>query len=1013
MFTCTPLSDVEYYIDAVNEDLTAQSVLTGEGERPARAPRKRGDWSGRDRAAYYLDNGTGEKPGIWWTTVCKLPGQSLPFVEQKAEVSPSDFRALARGCDPLTGQALVQSKGQRRVGYDLQFAAPKSVSVLWAMGTESQRNRIEAAQEQAVFAALEYAFTTGLIVTRRGHNGGQRETPAELMAGTFLHTTSRAGDPQIHTHAVLMNVCRRKDGSTGTLDNRELLLHQQEMGAVYRLALSEALERDLGLTTLKDGRNFRVAGVAPSVEERFSKRRAAIEQEARHRGIQTAHHREAAEHISRNTRGAKSDLPSRTILRTRWEQEVREEGWTPEALWECALAATGLEEVPSQDPQTVFACALEELTQTDAVFEDRHLIGTVLEHCQGRRLTLAQALEEAHAARRSEHLIEVTGNALSQTRNLHYATPEVINAERALVRLVTTRRDERVFVSRDRLEGVLAKRETLSEEQADLVRHALNRDGVSVVEGSAGTGKSYSLGTAAAVAREAGCRVWVTAPSHQAVSVIAQDTQTPPAQAAVLRSFLNRLKDPDHAQAITLARHDVVILDEGGMVGTMEMAELLEVTSKAGAKVIVAGDTRQLKPVAPGSPMRLLAETLGTQRLEAIRRQKEMWQRQASQALAAGQVEQAVRSYDAHGRLIVGEGEALQQTLVDAVCQDVSENPNDTRLVLARTHAEVKALNQALRSVLISKGDHAGACEITVEATVRGRKPVVEALPLVAGDRLIFGETLKAGAHLVRNNDLATVKAVYRDPDGEPVLCLVFDRGFEVTTRWADLIPVGRHSKGHKEERPIKVQHAYAVTLHSAQGASVDRAFVLNRAGLDRELLYVAMTRHRQGCTLYTDTTRMALLYQKNQIRRDGVVVDIDGVGRLEAPDALDQEDEQTQTLTPEMAIRQIILEGQQSSGKQNAADFVVNRQAWAEARSAEEAVAHEIRTRTIASEAVFAQPRQDPSFLPQISRSFAKQRSDGVSHRVSAQDQRQEEVWKKEAIKETRPQGPRHEPEW
>jgi conjugative relaxase-like TrwC/TraI family protein len=100
------------------------------------------------------------------------------------------------------------------VGYDLQFATPKSVSVLWAMGTESQRNRIEAAQEKAVFAALEYAFTTGLIVTRRGHNGSQRETPAELMAGTFLHTTSRAGDPQIHTHAVLMNVCRRKDGST-------------------------------------------------------------------------------------------------------------------------------------------------------------------------------------------------------------------------------------------------------------------------------------------------------------------------------------------------------------------------------------------------------------------------------------------------------------------------------------------------------------------------------------------------------------------------------------------------------------------------------------------------------------------------------------------------------------------------------------------------------------------------------------------------------------------------------
>ncbi|WP_323162472.1 AAA family ATPase, partial [Pseudomonas glycinae] len=84
----------------------------------------------------------------------------------------------------------------------------------------------------------------------------------------------------------------------------------------------------------------------------------------------------------------------------------------------------------------------------------------------------------------------------------------------------------------------IASKETISEEQAELVRHALSRDGISVVEGSAGTGKSFSLGTAAEAARNANLRVWVTAPSHQAVSVIAKDTDTDQTQAAVLRSFL-------------------------------------------------------------------------------------------------------------------------------------------------------------------------------------------------------------------------------------------------------------------------------------------------------------------------------------------------------------------------------------------------------------------------------------------------------------------------------------------
>ncbi|WP_323175030.1 AAA family ATPase, partial [Pseudomonas atacamensis] len=82
------------------------------------------------------------------------------------------------------------------------------------------------------------------------------------------------------------------------------------------------------------------------------------------------------------------------------------------------------------------------------------------------------------------------------SRDLFFATPEVIDAEREIVRISAGRRKERVFVSKDVIDKAIASKETISEEQAELVRHALSRDGISVVEGSAGTGKSFSLGTA-------------------------------------------------------------------------------------------------------------------------------------------------------------------------------------------------------------------------------------------------------------------------------------------------------------------------------------------------------------------------------------------------------------------------------------------------------------------------------------------------------------------------------------
>ncbi|MCP1215948.1 hypothetical protein NKW53_07725 [Acetobacter orientalis] len=297
--------------------------------------------------------------------------------------------------------------------------------------------------------------------------------------------------------------------------------------------------------------------------------------------------------------------------------------------------------------------------------------------------------------------------------------------------------------------------------------------------------------------------------------------------------------------------------------------------------------------------------------------------------------------------MAVGTGAELRTRLIEDYLKDVKRDPTGTRLVLARTHNEVRNLNADLRNLLRQEGRIAGA-DIEIEALSRGLKPVAGSLFLATGDRLIFGENIKASGHMIRNNDVATIRDVCRDnTDGQPVVTLAFDRGFEVTTRWSDLERLSRSRGNEPDTRPLRVQHAYPVTVHSAQGASVDRSYVLNAAGLDKESLYVGMTRHKEDCHLYVDATRIGLNVRDNRIRRDGVPASISASGQLEAPDALDKDDPGDK-VDRDAVIKQIIYEGEQSREKGNAADFSQHRQSWASAPTAEMAVHGEIERKRI-----------------------------------------------------------------
>ena len=194
-----------------------------------------------------------------------------------------------------------------------------------------------------------------------------------------------------------------------------------------------------------------------------------------------------------------------------------------------------------------------------AVLEERELLRLTAEALQCEAGADA-ILEQVARLRRDGRVVEVGRSPEGQPV---YATPTMIAAERAMLRVAYTRQDERAFVPDEVVTRVLADRPSLRPEQRAAVRHALNRDGLSVVEGSAGSGKSYAMASVAEAVRACDGEVWVIAPSWKAVDVIRTDTATAEAMARAVTGFLNRIDKGE----ITLGPRTAVIADEAGMIG--------------------------------------------------------------------------------------------------------------------------------------------------------------------------------------------------------------------------------------------------------------------------------------------------------------------------------------------------------------------------------------------------------------------------------------------------------------
>ena len=397
-----------------------------------------------------------------------------------------------------------------------------------------------------------------------------------------------------------------------------------------------------------------------------------------------------------------------------------------------------------------------------------------------------------------------------------YTTRDLLQAERELLDGAHARRRTSVAVAHaDAVEAALGSRPGLSDEQCALVA-ALTRsgDGVQVVLAAGGTGKTFALEAAVEAWGRSGIAVLGCGLSARAACELRDQAGLDATTIASLRNAL------DHG--VALAPGAVLIVDEAGMVGTRDLAALARATENAKAKLVLVGDDRQLPEIQAGGAFRGLAQRLGAVELRDVRRQRDDWDRDALAALRRGDVDRFARAYQQRGRLVAAPtAEAARAALVEDWC--AAHQSGAKALMIAHRRRDVADLNARARERMRAMG-RIGADELLTN----GRAFAV-------GDRVVATRNDRSLG--VVNGQTGVVEAI---PKGGLAVRLDDGPQLELPERYA--------RDGH-------LDHGYATTAHRAQGATVDRTFVLGSDELSREWGYTALSRHRQDARFYVSAT--------------------------------------------------------------------------------------------------------------------------------------------------------------
>ena len=789
--------------------------------------------------SYYLQ--AGEPRGVWH-------GRGAEMLGLVGEVDDEAFLAVMAGMDPRRPERhLGRRYDEMSVrGFDVTCSAPKSMSVLWALGDDHVRREVFAAHDAAVAAMV--GWIEAHAHTRFRIAGEVAVVDAEgIVAAGFRQHTSRSGDPQLHTHVVIANRVASPDGRWLALDARAIKFDQRTLSALYHAGLRAELTGRLGVAwEVPEHGIAEIADIPETVRLEFSARTGEVQRrvdekldrfvESMGREPTVRERWQLEREAVLDSRPVKPRALDAEVLHRRWVDQTIALGVDPARLITNSLdqvtAGAGL------DPRTVIGVedrAMAAISEGQSSWRPAELV---------RELAAAVPTTIALDAGRLVGWLDVAAEGVAVSRCVDLSRPVPPGAllrrdgrpvsESAIDRALTTQAildqeasllawaDRRTLTTGDRhLATVECSRRSLTSLQAEAAAAVAGWDDLVLIVGPAGTGKTTALTPAVDQLRADGRAVFGVAPSATAADVLTLETGVAADTVDKLLIEHRLSRPPDHRYDLPVGA--TVIVDEAGMIPTARLAELADLADLHGWRIVLVGDPLQFSAVGRGGMFGLLVDTFDAIELDRVHRFTHHWERHASLRLRAGDPNIA-DLYQEQGRLHGGTPDAIERAAVAAWCSH--RQAGETVALTAPSNDTVDRLNQRAQQQRVRAG----------ELAAHGRDVDLGTVRLYVGDEIA---TRRNDRHLVtdrgemiRNRAQWTITAIHPDHS---------------------LTATGRHGQIHLPARYVAdhVELAYATTATAAQGRTVDHALLVIDRPCDVRNLYVGMSRGTESNHAY------------------------------------------------------------------------------------------------------------------------------------------------------------------
>jgi conjugative relaxase-like TrwC/TraI family protein len=771
----------------------------------------------------------GEAPGEWLGDIADELGLS-------GQVDAAGYGAILEGRDPATGRVLLErpetsfrrrADGTRQkiepvLGYDVRFSAPKSVSLLYALGSERTKERVVAVMNEAVRQGIRHLENEACKV-QRGKEGVRIEPGAGFVGMAFRHRMSRAGDPALHVHVLISNLTRALgDGKWLSLASPEgrspIYAHAKSAGVIFQAALRAGFLREFGLEfgAVKNG-YADLKGFSRELIEAFSTRSREIRDWMKEHGVSSAAAAETAAYRTRDAKDFSIDADQRV---TEWEAQAEPFGFSRQSAEEMVAEAN------PREPRSVEAAdhraAVEQLQAEFPHFDGREALWAIADQLpEGADLS---ALTSAQNGLLNGGLVVRIHKSLGPLDPHAYSTPLILRTEREFIQAATEGIAAGVgVVDRAVLDRALARHDYLGADQREMVvRLTSGGERVIAVAARPGTGKTTALEAAAQAWKEAGYSVIGCATARGAKLELEKAGVKPSFSIKSLSFQVKRLR----TEGRRLPDRVVIVADEANVTDSFDLKWLLDLAVEAGGKLVLIGDPRQIGAIGPGGLFAHVTRIIDPVRLTTIRRQRGEIDQRIVTLVHQARGSEALDLLRTRDRLIIGDNivEVLHGLVLDWH-RDYATGAD--AVMIARRNRDVDFLNDRAREILREQGK-LGRLQIEV-----GDRPFSR------GDRVLT----RINTREVDNRERWDVISV------NPIT-----RSLKLRRVGGDerVVKLGRDylQRTTPNDEPA-LQYAYAITKFGAEAKTFGRAYpLLDHVGdLNEEL--VAISRGREVANVY------------------------------------------------------------------------------------------------------------------------------------------------------------------